>query len=417
MDFTIESSKNTHDYTLTAGQEEALAMMKQLNNIFILESPAGCGKSVLINRFVGEMANSGKHIVLCAPTHKSLSIIDGDATIHSYLNLKLKWKKDKQVLEKAGFADNIRYGDVLVIDEASMLNEEIVDYILQEQESNGLKIIFVGSIDQIQPINEKVSPVWELQAPTYTLKEIVRQAKGSGIISLATSVRTGITHPGDDVSKFVNNKDVFSGSVTDMKKFFCDCLNEGEDSIPTIISYRNKIVNSANVWARSIVKNDPKDLFLVGEKVYIRSTSSDQEHNLEDIVKILDISKKIKYNDLCDENELKKVKHDFYVFEIRVASYKGLDDLVIPASERDEGIIKTNKSSLAKLAREKKINWKDFWDFSESLSEIKHVYALTAHRSQGSTYKNVIINYNDISDKSILYTAITRAAEKLFLLV
>lgn len=417
MDFTIESSKNTHDYTLTQGQEEALALMKQLNDIFVLESPAGCGKSVLINRFVDEMANSGKHIVLCAPTHKSLSIIDGDSTIHSYLNLKLKWKKDKQVLEKAGFADNVRYGDVLVIDEVSMLNEEIVGYILQEQENNGLKIIFVGSIDQIQPVNEKISPVWKVPAPLYTLKEIVRQAKGSGIISLAESVRTGITHPGDDISKFVNNEDVFAGNISDMKKFFCNCLNEGEDSIPTIISYRNKIVNSANVWARNIVKNNPKDLFLVGEKVYIRSTSSDQEHNLEDIVKILDISKKVKYNSLCDENELKKVKHDFYVFEIRVASYKGLDDLVIPASEKDEGIIKTNKNSLAKLAREKKINWKDFWDFSESISEVKHTYAMTAHRSQGSTYKNVIINYKDIQDKNILYTAITRAAEKLFLLV
>lgn len=405
MNFTSESI----NYTLTHDQQEALEMMLHMHDVFILSGPAGTGKSLLLRHFINERRKTGAKIVVTAPTHKAVSVVNGDKTIHSYLGLKLKYIEDRQVLVKSSnpFDSASCYGDILIVDESSMLSKEITKYIFEEQENMRLKIIFCLDCQQIPPINEKISPVCTIEAPKYALTEVVRQARDSGIIKIATAVRTGLIAPGECYKKYINNEDVLSGNMNQMKKFFCDCLDDG--SVPTIISHKNKIVDSANIWARNIVLDNPKDRFLIDEKVYIRSTNEKQKHKLEDIVKIIDIYEESIYNEV-------KVKYSFNILRILVESFKGIEKLIIPASDKDSQLIQENKKELAFKARKRVIPWYIFWDFCNSLCDVKYIYAMTAHRSQGSTYENVIVNYNDINDKKILYTAITRPSKKLFLM-
>ena len=40
--------------------------------------------------------------------------------------------------------------------------------------------------------------------------------------------------------------------------------------------------------------------------------------------------------------------------------------------------------------------WKDFWLFKEAFHSVRHAYAITAHRSQGSTYTTVLGDYKDV---------------------
>jgi tRNA A37 threonylcarbamoyladenosine biosynthesis protein TsaE len=259
---------------------------------------------------------------------------------------------------------------------------------------------------QIPPVGEKVSPVWELDVPNYTLTDIVRQARGSNIISLATAIREGDAYT-NGVTRFVNNIDVFQGDIKMLKKFYLKCM-EDDGNFPQIISYRNKIVDSSNIWARNIVKNHPLDAFLAGEEVYIRSVGEDQIHKLEDIVEIVEITKPQKYYE-------RMVDYPFNIIKVYVASHKGEEWLSIPATEHDVRIIQQNKNAMAVRAKSKSGSWGEFWKFTYSISEIKHIYSMTCHRSQGSTFKHVAVNCNDISSKRLMYTAVTRASEKLFL--
>lgn len=388
---------------LTDDQVTAKGMMMQGHKIFILKGYAGTGKTYLLQDFIREV--NGRAIVT-APTHKALGVAKGDCTIHSYLSLKLKEYQDKQVLQPSGFSEYMGYGDLVIIDEASMISRELLHYIMKAQDENNLKIIFIGDPAQIPPVGETISPVWELNAPTFTLTEIVRQAKGSNIISLATAIRDGSAYT-NGVNRFVNNKDVLSGGMKEMSKFFHSHITE--DDFPQIISYRNKIVNSSNVWARRIIKNNPTEAFLPGENVYVRTTGVDQIHKLEDIVRIQDISDPFK----CPNPN---ISFPMSVIRLYVSSEKGEEDMVIPAADIDIHLLKKNKNDLAERAKAKKMPWGKFWKFSNSISELKHIYSMTCHRSQGSTFRNVIVNCSDIQSERLMYTAVTRASKKLFLL-
>lgn len=389
---------------LTSDQGEAFGMMSQGHNIFTLTGWAGTGKTHLIKYFLRESGIT--NVSVTGPTHKSVGVANGDCTIHSLLSLKLKYVEDKQILQQIGFADHISYGQTVIIDESSMISKELLHYIKEAQEMYRLKIIFCGDIGQLPPVGEKVSPVWKLNNPTFALTEIVRQARDSGIISLATAIRDESAFD-TGVNKYVNNVDVFSGNFKEMSKFYQQCTEES--SFPHIISHRNKIVNSANMWARDMVMDKPSEAYLPGEEVYVRSVSEDQIHKLEDIVEVVSVSSPYKYT---KEN----VSFSMSVLDVEIKSHKGEEIFTISASPEDVIAYGRNKSDIANRARKRMTSWGKFWKFANSISEIKHIYALTAHRAQGSTFDNVIVNCNDIGkNKRLLYTATTRAAKKVFL--
>lgn len=394
---------NNPNHNLTDDQKEGKGMILQGHSICRLMGFAGTGKSFLINDVVKEM--SGR-VLKTATTHKAVGVINGHSTIHSYLSLSLKTKKDKRVLEKKRFQMNIAPGDVVIIDEASTVSTELLSYVMDAVNKYGIKIIFVGDFGQIPPVGEDMSPVKEISCPSFELNKIVRQARDSNIISLATAIRNGqIKKVG--FNEFKNNKDVFVGGINEMKKFF-DENGHGYD-YPTIISYRNKVVDNANKWARNRVRNNPTDTYLVGEKAYVRSTAECQLHKLEDVIEITSISKPFK----CKS---KNIPFNMNVIKVGIKSYKGEEELTVPATDIDANVYIKNKNALASKAKNKKIPWHNFWKFVESISELKLTWGMTAHRSQGSTFKNVIVNCDDITEQRLLYTACTRASEKLFIL-
>ena len=70
----------------------------------------------------------------------------------------------------------------------------------------------------------------------------------------------------------------------------------------------------------------------------------------------------------------------------------------------------------------KVIDWKDYYDFKEGFADMKYNHAITVHKSQGSTYKQAIVNIKNIGlnkNKTertrLLYTAVTRASKLLIL--
>lgn len=379
--------------TLTSDQQKALKMLNK-EKICILKGYSGSGKSYLINHF--QKQNKHKNIVLTAPTHKAVSILNGDYTIHAYLGLVLQWYEDKQVLISKAHSAKVQKNDILIIDEVSMLNTEILDHIDRAIEQFNLKVIFSGDDCQLPPVNESMSPIWNRKYPSFTLTQIVRQAQGNPIIQMSYDIRQNKMNT---FQSYINPPKIMMGNLQEMKNFY---LEHYEST--TILSYRNSIVDKANFWARNLIKNNPKEKFLIGEKVYIRSVSKDQIHKLEDIATIVEVSEPVSYP-----------PYDFNIQRIIIESKKGTEIMLVPYDEKDVAKINTNKKKLVDMAKKNQIKWEEYYNFVESFGDLKKIYSMTVHRSQGSTFQNVIVNVDDIKDRNMLYTAITRASDKVFL--
>lgn len=389
--------------SLTTDQEKAKELLLGNYRTFILRGYAGTGKSFLLNDVTPQLGGS---VYVTAPTHKAVSIVKGDSTIHSHLGLKLINKADKKVLISSD-KHKCTPKQTLIIDEASMISTELLQHIQYYQDTYKLKVIFVGDMGQLPPVGEDTSPVWDLDTPSFTLTEIVRQAADNPIIKLATKIRTsGLSKK--EAQEFADGEHILVGNRKEAKQFFED--NIVGKSFPQIVSFRNAVVDSYNDWARDVVKDYPTVPYMEGENVYIRSTGKDSRFKLEEIVNIHKVGRPYNYRSHPD--------YPVNVMNMTVQSNSTGDHgtISVPETEGDRNNFETNKYLMAAEAR-KTHKWQRFWEYSEFITDVKHIYAMTCHRSQGSTFEDVIVNHKDIKENRMLYTAVTRASDRVFLLV
>jgi hypothetical protein len=88
----------------------------------------------------------------------------------------------------------------------------------------------------------------------------------------------------------------------------------------------------------------------------------------------------------------------------------------------DQPKFELRKARLASEARADRGKWKEFWAYVESFHKVRHAYAQTAHRAQGSTYKRAFVSWRDILANPnrpealrCLYVAATRPRKELYL--
>ena len=111
-------------------------------------------------------------------------------TIHSALRLKRDIDPASGVVsfKPDPYNDNIPLDKVgfLIIDEASMVNKEILSYI--EKNTKDIKVIFIGDEGQLPPVGEPFSPVFHAEYPILELTEIIRQAEDNPIIDFNITI-------------------------------------------------------------------------------------------------------------------------------------------------------------------------------------------------------------------------------------
>lgn len=144
-------------YKLGEEQEEALYKIKDfIKNSkeisFSLYGPAGTGKSLMISYVIKYLIDEGYDYALCAPTHKAALVMrtytgEDTTTLHSLLALSPKldiFKLDLRELQfVAGKSTNqIPYHGVVIVDEASMINDDLFDILEEKCSQFDTKIIF-----------------------------------------------------------------------------------------------------------------------------------------------------------------------------------------------------------------------------------------------------------------------------------
>jgi len=352
-------------------------IMALTEKIMIITGSPGTGKSTILNFIIKILEREKKKFMMAAPTgraSKRMTETTGreSKTIHRLLNFnpKLnKFLKDE---------DNPIDADIIIIDEASMLDIKLTRNLLSAIKSDS-SLVFVGDIDQLP----SVGPGYVLgdliksgTVPVCELKKIYRQEGQSQIIRNAHKVRDG-------QFPYIKNKD--------SEDFFFLEKNDPEEAVNLILHLlTNKIPSSFGM--------DPlKDVQVIvptnkGVCGVINLNSKIQEMLNPGSTGLLHGNRWFRVGD-----KVIQLKNNY-----NKDIYNG-----------DIGII----ASIDMELKEASIDYdgrKVDYSFYE-MDEINHSYAISIHKSQGSEFKCVIIplltSHYMLLQRNLLYTALTRARE------
>ena len=378
----IEWMKGKIKIKLAGKQEEAVR--KSLDEkVLIITGGPGTGKTTIINAIIKILKKAGAKILLSAPTGRAAKRMseatwERAQTIHRMLDYSMK---------ELGFKKNNKNPlkcDVLIIDEASMIDTVLMYHLLKAVPSKAT-LIFVGDVNQLPSVGPGnvlndliVSNIFSV----VTLDTIFRQAKKSLIIVNAHRI----------------NKGMFPVVANDNKKsnFYFIQKEEPEDVLNTIIDLVQKRVPGT-------FGVDPVDDIQVLTPMHRGIIGAGNlNHELQKIlnpgkVALQRGNREFKVSDKVMQIKNNYDKHTYNGDIGRIADINFIDQKVLLNFEgRDVE-----------------------YDFT-SLDEIVHAYAVSVHKSQGSEYPVVIIpvviQHYMLLQRNLIYTAVTRG-KKLVVLV
>jgi exodeoxyribonuclease-5 len=434
-------------------------------SIFVLRGWAGTGKtfcvSLMVNYLLSELYpdKNWYRIAVTGPTNKSVRVIRRSSdiidprvsfqTIHKLLGLKEKITTDgkQEFVKDPGFMPKISKIKLLIIDEVSMLNDDLFEKIIKHRDN--IKIICMGDPAQIPPVGRPdCIPFTEDLAEEYgiatiDLKTIMRQKEDNPIISSSVKIReninshdSGIGHEsvvnkmGEGI-EFLNLGDPnVRKSITPLiGKYFKSELFEEDSEYAKIIAWRNKTVSTMNALVRRTIYGEDQisSKILPGEKLIINSPyivmgtvvfNTNDEFTVESFeIK----TKKYKVEDL--EVEIKIYETEVWFLDDNNTRHTQSLEILHEDGEYDFKRFANVLRNIAIQKKGKNKTWIAYYDFLREFADVSYAYCITAHKSQGSTYEvsfvmedDIDMNWDVIERNRIKYTAYTRASKKLYVL-
>ena len=351
-----------------------------------------------------------------------------------------------------GLAENKHSNTLFVVDEASMIGEEktgsefsqsnlLSDLLEYVYSGENCKIIFIGDVAQLPPVGTSLSPAllpeylhrnFSFNVKWCELKEVVRQASESGILFNATSLRIELLQQTNKLPQLSSFKDVIKINGEELE----DSLNTayshyGEENV-IVITRSNKRANQFNQQIRVRIKFREENLSAGDLMMVVKNNYSVLEEKSSigfiangDAIEILKVIKTIEmYGMLFADVVFKMVD---YPDEPEISA---LLNLSLINSEQPNMSYEDQKK-LARLILEDLGPEAQRWEQEAYLRknpfynalQVKFCFAITCHKSQGGQWPCVFIDKGFITDEMIneeyyrwLYTAITRATEKVYLI-
>lgn len=406
--------------------EAMLEFLEGDDNIFLLSGYAGTGKTYTLRDFLRRLRG---RLVFTAPTNKATRVLRQTLTtkdykpdcrtIYSLLGLRLEANGEVKELATPDEIIDLTQFRAIVVDEASMVNKNLMSFIKRMIEEQGLKFLFLGDEAQIPPVGETHSPVWDEAEKLAKLTRVMRH--DNQILTLATSLRGKLDHPApcfDAKALADSERGVSALNGSDFRSKIFDFVDTGAFVVPDkvkVIAWRNVTVDISNKLIRERIFPGVVEPWVVGDRIIMTEPAKDLEG---DPMASTD-----------DEGRIERVTADwhpiwgeFKVWRLSVT----LDDnrtVHLIVLHEDSVLQHARKAEeMAAAARQERRKWKSFWEFKEAFHKVRYSYAITAHRSQGSTYESVFVIYKDLllnrnrrEAFQCLYVACTRASKELFL--
>lgn len=395
---------------------------------FTLKGSAGTGKTFMLRRVLTylDLVHPDIPFQFTAPTNKATKVlkaaVDKDAvTIYSVLKMSMVEDEDKTVLT-AGDTEtlDVPFRSLLGVDEASMLSTNVVSRLVTVANSRSLKVLLVGDPAQLRPVGEYTSPAWKL-SKTKELRSNLNEVRrfDNEILKLSirirdelASVKGGATPTdrlhilvedhSDNASEGVfraSSKDAFERQLIDL------ATNEGVAGFREcrVLAWRNKTVDSYNALIRQALGYTEE--YHEGELVLLAAPLTTEVANRRVIIATVDeefevtsVASKVHPVEPLITCGLSPSKfHSIPYFELFTTA-----GITLKVTPKDDYSLDDNLQVLATAAkqdtnaRSRKEKWKDFWRMKATFNPVRYAMAMTAHRSQGSTYREVFVDSQDI---------------------
>lgn len=397
---------------------------------FILRGFAGTGKTHLMKLLTTVRLNKQRSFYFTAPTNQATKVLSNliehpAKTIYSLLGLRMSSDDETQELVFPERLPELDWGCIIVVDEAGMLPKQMVEFIEQARRQFDAKVLYVGDPAQLLPIGEDESPCWnEVSDKRYRtlMKKVMRF--DNQILKLATHLRECVFSGEAPVVVDDNdgNEGVFKlSSRAEFMDRLLDGRNTPADFMDTkVAAWRNKAVNRYTEEIRRHLGfgSDPyqeTELLLLAQPVEIGGN----------IVATID-------ERVCVEKRLDTFVTAYQGLQIPVhraivrTDTNGVLTLNIPTE--DDIVLQDLLSNLADKAKRAKGTarrdaWRLFWQQKNQFHRVRYAYAMTTHRLQGSTVKNIFMDSKDIlanpdSDTAnrCMYVGATRATFAAYIL-
>ncbi len=424
--------------------------------IFVLKGYAGTGKTTVISTIVNNLIYINLKYVLLAPTGRAAKVIANYSqkpafTIHKKIYFP---KKSSGGGVAFTMQQNKHKNTIFIVDEASMISDSASDSKMYENGSllddlisyvySGFncKMILLGDTAQLPPVNLDMSPALETDnlamhydktVHSIELDEVMRQEENSGILYNATQLREILKEA--FITDFQFNLKGFKDIVRLSDGYdIQDAINQAysnysiEDT--AFIVRSNKRANAYNQQIRTKILDKESDLstgdfLMVVKNNYFWLKEKDEAGFIAngDIIEVLEI---FGFMEIYSFKFAKvKIRMIDYPNQVPLETVLLMDTITSesPSLTYDESnrlyqeVMKDYEGE-TKFKQFQKVKENEYFN----ALQVKFSYAITCHKSQGGQWNTVFVEQPYLPDGidrdyiRWLYTAITRAKDKLYLI-
>ncbi len=360
------------------------------NNITIITGGPGTGKTTIINgilnlyKLVYKLTDSGltNKVALVAPTGRASKRMSettnfGASTIHRYL----KWNKENNTFGINEFNKNNH--ELVIIDETSMIDTILFDSLLKGLKRN-IKIVFVGDEYQLPSVSPGLVLNDLIESNKFKhvrLNNIYRQSNNSYIPILAQEIKN------KELSDYLDKKDDYNFiecNTRDIKRIVLDIAKKSLD----------KGLNDNNIQILAPMYKG--EIGIDNLNINLQNIFNPHDDNLNEVV-IGTITYRVNDKVLNLVNDVDKGIYNGdigYIYDIDINSKSDFIRINF-----DNNIVSFKRDELA---------------------SIKHAYAISVHKAQGSEFDHVIMpiskTYSKMLYNKLIYTGISRAKKSLIII-
>ena len=389
----LESLQN--EFNITYNEEQKLAIKKSLeNNILVITGGPGTGKTTIVNGIVKlyskinkyNLEETIKNLALLSPTGRASKKLSEATTLPaSTIHRFLKWNKETN--EFMINEHNKDFSKLIIVDEVSMIDTKLMDSLLKGLTKN-IKLILVGDYHQLPSVgagNILKDIIESSKIEVISLEMIYRQSEQSYIPVLASQIRN------NNLEDYLDTKDDYT---------FLRCPS-------------NVILKSLEDLSKKLVERN-YDM----KKVQILSPMYAGINGIDNLNKHLQNI----FNPASDDKKEVKIGDIIYRINDKILELVNMPDENV--FNGDIGFITNilfeNESESNKIEIYVEYDFGIVKYLPKDLNKIKHGFAISIHKSQGSEFDFVIMpichEYKRMLYKKLIYTGITRAKRKLVIL-
>jgi len=433
---------------LTKSQKDAIkSISKFIDNKdivgdqwFTLDGKAGVGKTTVLIEIIKKYCDSHT-VIVGAIAHKAKNVLREKYSVARKENsravgffsvasmLGMKFNEQTGEFEYSTYSETllrpIDSATLIIIDECSMIDNEALQFILENKKSRA-KLIFSGDLGQLPPVSDSVKPSKTFDTQyTYKLTERLRQGEKSPILPYSDLYWNSVMEQKDYLYGVQKNSiidengalyfdyrdNIFNLCIGTFKK----ALERHDMNLIKYICYRNvtrEIVNRqirAHLFGEAVKEYEEGDFMIMMDNYEISDTII--ENSTEFVLTHADKQSEEIDGEEIFYYEIEGIGLDHYIRVVARESLYKYNALVTA---------RFNKAKKEKEGLKKKSLFSDAYALKKKFASVDFAYAITSHKSQGSTYSCAIVDEPDIMNVSMtdittkyrsMYTAITRASK------